>query len=110
MPEDTPFSLFHNRLRIMLNIDKHDLDEASGHTWSMEEWRSFQTNPWRWFIETDSRTAEGVFALIEAREARWAESKARRAAGPIPRLNPITSEVRKLDPAVWSKSPIVDPQ
>jgi hypothetical protein len=70
---DTPFSLFHNRLRIMLNIDKPDLDQAIGQTTSMEEWREFSASPWRWFITADSRRAEGVFRLIEAREARLAE-------------------------------------
>lgn len=75
MNADTPFALFHNRLRIMLNIDKYDLDAAIGEATTMADWMSFSANPWRWFIQTDTRTAERIFQMIEAREAAWAAKK-----------------------------------
>jgi hypothetical protein len=78
----TPFALFHNRLRIMLNIDKFDLDAAVGEETSMYEWNQFAANPWRWFIEADTRRAGGVFQLIEAREEAWADKRRRKTPEP----------------------------
>lgn len=62
------FRRFHNRLRMLLNIDGLDFGEAVGHT-NDDEWATFRADPFRWFIRASDPDAEAVFALMLAREA-----------------------------------------
>ena len=57
---------FSNLLRVLLNIDYHDLDSII----TRREWDEFKNNPWRWMIATDSRRAAKVFQLM-MRRANW---------------------------------------
>lgn len=64
------FDQFHNMLRIMMNLDRPDL-EAGGIKFERGEWEAFRDNPHRWFIRTDSKTALAIWALIVKRQAEW---------------------------------------
>ena len=57
--------LFHNALRILINIDRHDLVGAGvgGH-----HWPAFRKDPYRWFIAATDADAERVWLLIESRQ------------------------------------------
>ena len=61
---------FHNRLRILMSIDRYDfegfaeVDEATD-----AEWVSFRDNPWRWFILAPDHRTEHIWALCEERSA-----------------------------------------
>lgn len=58
---------FHNRLRIMIGIDAHEF-VAAGLT--REQWQSFDTNPYRFFIRADVRTAQAIWSILEARTSK----------------------------------------
>ncbi len=60
---------FHNRLRIMLGIDAHEF-AAVGLT--LEQWRRFDADPFRFFIRADDRTAAAIWSIIEARSCKRA--------------------------------------
>lgn len=60
---------FHNRLRIMLGIDAHEF-ALVGLT--LEQWRRFDADPFRFFIRADDETAAVVWSIIEARETKRA--------------------------------------
>ena len=62
----TELSVFHNRLRKLLNIDLYQLVDAgvmaSDDT---AEWERFQDNPWRWFIRAGDEQVQRVWAIME---------------------------------------------
>jgi len=60
---------FHNKLRILLGIDLHEL-EAAGLTLSQMDWYTFRENPFRWFIAASTEDAEAVWSIVERRSVR----------------------------------------
>lgn len=68
---------FHNALRVLLNIDFHDFEktfdaaELALHEdgYAIGEWKSFQENPYRYFIRCDDSQAAAIFAIITERTA-----------------------------------------
>lgn len=69
MTEDDHADLrrFHNRLRILLNIDEDELNR-SGATYGDADWIAFSTNPWRWLILADDLQKQAVYTIIRSRE------------------------------------------
>lgn len=63
------FNEFHNRLRILLNIDRHEL-EAAGviKTADHNAWGAFQRDPFRFFIHADDATASRLWLMIDQKE------------------------------------------
>ena len=62
---------FHNALRILLNIDRDEL-EAVGvidHA-DHNAWGTFTRDPFRFFIRSDDATADKLWAIIEARQSK----------------------------------------
>lgn len=59
---------FSNALRVLLSIDKHEL-EAAGVIRHADHnaWGTFHRDPYRFFIRADDATAEKLWALIERR-------------------------------------------
>ena len=59
---------FHNALRLLLNIDMFELEEAGVIAKDdMRAWYEFRDNPWRWFITAPAQTAAKLWALMEKR-------------------------------------------
>ncbi len=71
IPEsETELRVFHNRLRILISIDMHELVE--GGVIGVEEknkWANFRSNPYRFFIRCDDDTANKLWGIIQEREA-----------------------------------------
>ena len=59
---------FHNMLRILVNLDRHDL-EAAGiiKRGDHNAWGTFHRDPFRWFIRAVSSSARKLFTLIQTR-------------------------------------------
>ena len=57
---------FHNALRILINLDAHDLEAAGvikhGDRAALGR---FRDDPFRWFIRADDETARKLFTMIE---------------------------------------------
>ncbi|MGO4672951.1 hypothetical protein AB4Z40_08635 [Bosea sp. 2YAB26] len=51
----------------MIGIDAHEF-VAAGLT--REQWQSFDTNPYRFFIRADVRTAQAIWSILEARTSK----------------------------------------
>ncbi|KAF0102186.1 MAG: hypothetical protein FD144_2621 [Rhodospirillaceae bacterium] len=65
------FAEFHNCLRILTSIDKHELVEAGViKPEDTAAWLSFTRDPHRWFIRADDATATKLWAIIERRQRR----------------------------------------
>jgi hypothetical protein len=84
MTESNPaFRRFHNALRIMLNLDRADLDAASvfskDEAIAATQWAAFTCDPYRFFIKTPTPIAERLWALIESRQDQAAARAKRRA-------------------------------
>jgi uncharacterized ferritin-like protein (DUF455 family) len=60
---------FHNRLRIMLGIDAHEFAEVG---LTLDQWRRFDAEPFRFFIRADDRTAAAIWSIIQARSSERA--------------------------------------
>ncbi|MCH8839469.1 MAG: hypothetical protein IH831_02085 [Planctomycetes bacterium] len=61
---------FHNALRILLNIDKHELVDAGIINRGDDfEWYEFRADPFRWFIKASDPTAEKLWELIQHRQS-----------------------------------------
>lgn len=65
------FAPFHNRLRIMLSIERHDLVAAG----VMEEgdvlgWSQFNHDPFRYLLRLDDRRSAALWGIIQTRETR----------------------------------------
>lgn len=58
---------FHNRLRILMNIEAEDFANAG---LTFKQWRDFDANPHRFFIRADDPTAAAIWRIVEAREAK----------------------------------------
>lgn len=63
---DPEFAAFHNRLRLMLSIDFHQLVEAGVMDANDHRgWAAFSENPWRSLIRMDDERAEKVWRIME---------------------------------------------
>lgn len=67
------FAEFHNSLRILTSIDKHELIEAGVLDHSEPDhsvWIAFRDDPFRWLIRADDETAAKLWTIIERRQRR----------------------------------------
>lgn len=65
------FAAFHNRLRIMLSLDRHELVRTGAlDDNDIGGWVSFRTDPFRHFIKADDARAAALWRLIQERESR----------------------------------------
>jgi hypothetical protein len=58
---------FHNNLRILPGIDRHEvvwMDDA--------QWAAFRDNPVRFFLKCDDEQLDLIWSVIVARQPRWA--------------------------------------
>ncbi len=63
------FAEFHNALRILLNIDRCELEVAGIiKPGDHNAWGAFHRDPFRWFIRADDSQAPKLWALIERRQ------------------------------------------
>lgn len=59
---------FHNMLRILVNLDRHDLEAGEViPRGDHNAWGTFRRDPFRWFIRADDGTARKLFTMIERR-------------------------------------------
>ncbi len=59
---------FHNRLRILIGIDRDELVAAGViPQGDHNSWGTFRRDPLRWLIRADDATAEKLWTLIERR-------------------------------------------
>lgn len=67
---------FHNALRVLLNIDRDELERAGiiGHA-DHNAWGTFKRDPYRFLIRADDETAEKLWRLIEARQPKPAAGR-----------------------------------
>lgn len=63
----SPRDVFHNNLRILLSIDRHELEDV-GICLTTADWDRFQAAPFRFFIRCDDPTADRIWAVIESRQ------------------------------------------
>lgn len=71
IPEnENEMRVFHNRLRILTSIDKHELvdDDVIGKN-DEKAWRSFTSNPYKWFIRASGSQCRKLWGIIQEREA-----------------------------------------
>jgi hypothetical protein len=63
------FAAFHNALRILTSIDRHELEAAGAMEHGDDKaWTAFRGDPFRWFIRADDGKAGKVWAIIEQRQ------------------------------------------
>lgn len=80
---------FHNRLRILISIDRHELVAAGVIPGGDHNaWGTFHRDPFRWLIRCDDASAEKLWALIERRAG--VAPAARRFVPPPPPPQTIT--------------------
>lgn len=66
---ETELRVFHNRLRILSSIDRHELVEAGILTNEpSSRWNSFVSNPYLWLIRCSDDDALKIWAIIRRRE------------------------------------------
>lgn len=59
---------FHNGLRILLNIDRHELvDGGVIQDGDDNAWSEFQRDPFRWMIRASDQVAGRLWKLMESR-------------------------------------------
>lgn len=66
----TGFRWFHNALRILHNIDMHELVEA-GIIGGTQDWYEFKNDPYRWFILADEAKAFNLYTIIDKRNKHY---------------------------------------
>ena len=57
---------FHNGLRVLLNIDAHEL-EAAGILDASADWTKFTADPYRYFIRASDDKADKLWMLMQRR-------------------------------------------
>ncbi|MGE9266410.1 hypothetical protein ACQKHB_23060 [Escherichia coli] len=57
---------FHNGLRVLLNLDMHEL-ESAGVLDSPAEWDKFTGDPYRYFIRANDDKANRLWNLMQRR-------------------------------------------
>ena len=72
LPEgESDLRVFHNRLRILMSIDKHELVEAGVFSIDNDEaWAAICRNPWRYFIGCSDEQNKKLWSIIQKREKR----------------------------------------
>jgi hypothetical protein len=60
----TPFRRFHNAIRIMHSIDKHEFDERRLPI----EWIAFRDDPLGHFIACDDTSAAAIWTIVDDRQ------------------------------------------
>jgi len=60
------FKIFHNRLRILICMDRDEFGQAAGYgdtrnSVPNDVWRAFCYDPYKWFIHADTEKSKGVF-------------------------------------------------
>ena len=60
------FNHFHNALRVLRSIDRHEFDEVE-YSLTDNEWQRFRDNPYHFFIQAPDALAKGIFGIIESR-------------------------------------------
>jgi hypothetical protein len=66
--------IFHNNLRILLNIEFQELVQFK--VFNEEDidvnskWTAFQRNPFKFFIRADTESANKIWGLIQARQPK----------------------------------------
>lgn len=63
------FAEFHNALRILTSVDRHELADVFTDG---AAWHAFRTDPFRFFIRADDDTAQAIWRVIERRMGRTA--------------------------------------
>lgn len=64
------FAEFHNALRILLNIDRDELEAAKIlPVGDHNAWGAFKRDPFRWFIRSSDDQAHRLWEIIERRQA-----------------------------------------
>lgn len=62
---------FHNRLRILFNIDRDELENAGViEAGDVAAWNTFATDPIKFFLRCNDSTTQKLWTLIEARHNR----------------------------------------
>jgi hypothetical protein len=62
------FREFHNGLRLMLNIDRDELEDAGLiDRGDHNAWGEFRRNPFIWFVRASDERAEKLWALMQKR-------------------------------------------
>lgn len=62
------FAEFHNGLRVLLNVDQHELVQAGIlRSNDINGWGEFRRDPFRWFIRADDEKAKKLWALVKDR-------------------------------------------
>lgn len=67
--ERNDLNCFHNSLRILASIDRHELADA-GLMLDDAEWSRFASNPWAWLIRAGDEDMRAVWSIIQARQPR----------------------------------------
>jgi Mn-dependent DtxR family transcriptional regulator len=66
-PAGMSFSDFHNGLRLLQGIDKHELVEAGLINISQREWEDFRNEPHKFFIKASDDMAAKIWTAMEKR-------------------------------------------
>ena len=62
---------FHNALRILTSVDRHELVAAGVmRHGDHNAWGTFRRDPFRWLIRADDAAAHKLWRIVEARQAR----------------------------------------
>ncbi len=62
---------FHHGLRVLLNIDRHELDAAGViRRGDHNAWGTFRRDPYRFLIRADDATAERLWEIMQRRMQR----------------------------------------
>lgn len=64
------FDDFHNRLRILSSIDRHELAELDAEIWTAAEYLKFRNNPWSYFIAADDEVAVMIWSVVTKRAGK----------------------------------------
>lgn len=68
---ETELRVFHNRLRILTSIDKHEMVDAGVIDGDEPlQWTNFWHDPYKWFICCPDDQASKLFGIIQKREKR----------------------------------------
>jgi len=64
------FDDFHNRLRILSSIDRHELAALDTEIWTAGEYVKFRDDPWRYFIKADDEVAVMIWNVVTKRAGK----------------------------------------
>lgn len=91
---------FHNALRILLNIDRHEMVAANllRHG-DHNAWGEFRRDPYRWFIRASDQDAQTLWRIVEKRRGPRtvdATSRAKLVSGNGPGPHEPTGSAGKI--------------